>query len=425
MQRAAPPEQRKPATSWRFIRSEGGMVGFGFLHALGSGFGQTFFVSLFVPHMLASLGWERTAFSAAYAGATVGSALLLPWLGRAIDVMPLGRFSSFVALGLAAACTGLGVAQSAVGVLLSLLAVRLCGQGLMSHVSASATARHFSRARGKALSVASLGHPFSEILYPGLATAAIAQWGWRNTWLAAAVLVLVVVGPLGQLLLYVQRHREHAGLALEQQARPADPETHARPSWTRRQVFRDRHTWALLPLLHTPSFVLTGLFFHQLALADARGWSHSWMAASFTAFGLFQAVSAFGVGPLIDRLGAASVLRLHLLPLGLGVALVALGQSPYWAPVYLGLAGLTMGSGGAARTAFFAEAFGVAHFGAIRAAFSMISVLATAAAPPVFGWLLDADFSFGTLLWLSSGLLVAASGLGSLAIERWRADMPA
>ena len=42
------------------------VLGFGFLMGVASGFGQTFFISLFVPSLGEDFGLDRTAFSSLY-----------------------------------------------------------------------------------------------------------------------------------------------------------------------------------------------------------------------------------------------------------------------------------------------------------------------------------------------------------------------
>lgn len=412
MSHAAPNPFARALDAWRPLKPEGGMLGFGLLHAVAAGLGQTFFVSLFVPHWLESTGLQRTAFSALYSAATVGSALLLPWIGRGIDRVALPRYAMLVSVGLTVACIGLATAQGWPWLAAALLLLRLCGQGLMSHTGSTATARHFEAHRGKALSIVSLGYPISEMIFPLAATSAIAAIGWQRTWLAAAGFVLFGVLPATQLLL---------------RSRPRPQERHVedddsdsavrapRRDWREGEVFRNPYTWALTPLLFTPAFVLTGLFFHQLVLAEEQGWSATWLAASFTSFGVLRGISGFAVGPLIDRYGPSIALRLHLAPLGLGVLLLAWTTGPWTAPVYLGLAGVTMGSGGSARTAFMAETYGLQHLGAIRSTFAMLAVLSTAVAPILFGWALDASWPFRVLLWASAAWIAAASAVGGVA----------
>ena len=54
----------------------------------------------------------------------------------------------------------------------------------------------FNSHRGRALSVASLGHAVGEAILPGLAVVALLYVGWRETWLLAAGILALVIAPV-------------------------------------------------------------------------------------------------------------------------------------------------------------------------------------------------------------------------------------
>ena len=78
------------------------------------------------------------------------------------------------------------------------------------------------------------------------------------------------------------------------------------------------------------------------------------------------------------------------------------------------LAGLTAGSSYVLLGAVFAELYGTGHLGAIRSMVQACMVFATAGAPALFGWLLDAGVGFPaialgcTAYVLGAALLAAA-----------------
>lgn len=89
---------------YRFLRRNGRWVGFGFSTSFFSSFGQTFFISLFVPFFLVDLDLTAGEFGTLYSAATVGSAVLLPFLGALYDRTPLGRYCACIVVGLGVAC---------------------------------------------------------------------------------------------------------------------------------------------------------------------------------------------------------------------------------------------------------------------------------------------------------------------------------
>ncbi|WP_180899073.1 hypothetical protein [Martelella soudanensis] len=58
----------------------------------------------------------------------------------------------------------------------------------------------------------------------------------------------------------------------------------------------------------------TGFFFHQVRLAEQKGWDVKTIAASFAVFAVVQAIVSVGIGPVIDRLGPKRLLPVFLLP---------------------------------------------------------------------------------------------------------------
>ncbi|MEJ2026899.1 MAG: hypothetical protein P8X52_05425 [Limibacillus sp.] len=88
--------------------------------------------------------------------ATLTSAALMIQAGKQVDSLPRWLFTSIILCGMAVACLAMYL-QAFLGSLLflylTLLLLRLFGQGLMSHASMTVTARDFNRNRGPFLPV--------------------------------------------------------------------------------------------------------------------------------------------------------------------------------------------------------------------------------------------------------------------------------
>jgi MFS family permease len=89
---------------------------------------------------------------------------------------------------------------------------------------------------------------------------------------------------------------------------------------------------------------------------------------------------------------------------------LAFANGEWVAPVYLVLAGFTMGSRGTIKTSVFAELYPPEKLGTIRSLFTMIMVISTATAPVIFGYLLDNGIGFGFLakvaIWIAIAVIV-------------------
>ncbi len=364
-----------------FVRAHGRLLGFGLVMALSSSFGQTFFISLFGGEIRAAFGLTHGEFGTLYSLGTLASATLLVFGGRLIDRWPLALFAWTVLGGLALGCLALSAAESAAAVALAVFGLRFFGQGLSSHASLTAMARYFERERGRAVAMASLGYPIGEAIFPPLVVALLVGVPWRTLWLAAAAVLLLAALPLTIWLLKGHGARDDA-------LRAAGP-SRARDA-TLGQVLRDDRFWLSMPALLAPSFISTGLVFHQVYIAATKGWPMTLMAGSFSLYALGSVGSVMLAGGLVDRFGARRLVPFFLAPLVLACLTLASSDAPYTAPAFFALLGVGAGATTAILGTLWAELYGVTHLGAIRAFAQAAMVFSTGLAPACLGILIDA-----------------------------------
>ena len=393
----------------RLLKSDPGPIGFGFLHSLASSVGQTFFISLFVPSIAVALAISEAEFASIYAVATLASAVTLTWVGRWIDRVDLVRYSLASGALLGAACLWTAAATSIAAVTIGVLALRLAGQGLMSHVAMTATARYFERNRGSALSLVSLGHPAGEALYPALTVLLIGLLGWRGTYALIGAATAALVGVAA----FLVRHRRSFRSPAPRTARP--DEAHPQAARPHPHLLRSRYFVLILPLLVTASFMTTALIFHQGSIAADKGLSIEWFAISFVALAAAQVPASLFVGPAIDRFGSGWLFTMHLVPVGIGYSLLATHDDAWVIPVYFALAGTTSGMAATLRTALVADLVEPSRLGAVRSQLTAMMVIATALGPAAYGWLYEWGLGVAAVLWGSLAVMAAATGLGILA----------
>jgi len=389
-------------------------LGAGFLLMAFSAVGQTFVLSLFGGEWRELFDLTHGQLGLAYSAATLASALLLISAGRLVDHLPLRAMVVFVLLGAALGSGVLALSPGVFGLVLGFFLLRFFGQGLMTHTAQTAVARAFTTHRGKAISLVVAGLPVAEAVAPILVVAGAAAFGWRSTWgliavtlAALTVLVLVLLGrPIAQ--------GEAASGA-------GETEGH----WSRRKVLRDPRFYMVLPALMGAPFIITAVFFHQVPLAEAKGWTLAWLASSFVAFAATHLLSLFVAGPLMDRFGSRRLLPWHLTPLVLALLAVSGLDDNWLAPAYLALAGLGMGLANALMGVIWAELYGTTHLGAIRAVAQSAMIFATAAAPVAVGVLLDWNWSMEHVVLLLAAYAVAASLLAGYGLRRPTVRHPA
>lgn len=384
-----------------------------------SGFGQTFYLSVFGGELRSAFSLSHTAYGGLYSGATVVAAMLLLRLGPLADRWPLGRVVNLALAALILGCLFIGLAPggptsggvasgglaSGIWLLgLGFVLIRFGGQGFIAHLGMTAAARYFPAARGRAVSLGAMGIPLAEALLPPVAVFLMTIGGWRFPWLAGALLLLLVVLPL---LRYLSRG---APLPAEFAEGKGPAKTVSR-QFDRNQVLRDRGFYRLLPAVLITPFVATAVLFHQAAIADFQGWPLTLLAGAFVLFAAGHLLSLALSGPLVDGLGAARVLPLALLPMAGGQLLLAL-FSGSWVPfAYLPLLGASIGMATTAGGTLWADRYGVLHLGAIRSLVHSAIIVATAVAPIIAGLILDSPWKVPALAGGMAGLTLLSAAL--------------
>ena len=385
------------------LQEHRGLLSIAFVAMFSSSLGQSFFVGLFQAPMAEHLGLSAGQFGTAYTVVTLIAGFAMLRFGPSIDWIPPRRFALGV---LGALLLGVVLLTSApvwgVG-LVGLGLVRLCGQGMMSHLGNTLAGREFTTLRGRALGLAGTGLMLGETLLPPLVAALLVWLGWRELWWCFGLLL--------------------AGLWLPLLWRGQWPEAPGRKPESRRQgglrPFRERRFWQLLPLLMIMPVTMTGLFIYQAQMTEALDSNLAVYALALTGMGLAKLPGALLGGRWVDRLGAARVARLYLLPFvaALLIAVLNGGHAGVWALMVGG--GLAVGAQESIATSLLVRLWGAEYLGTLRATLSACMVFSTGIAPAVLGIALDLGASFsqvliGMLVLLATGWALAQPLLNRL-----------
>ena len=372
-------------------------------------FGQTFYISVFGGEIRAAFNLSHSGFGVAYGIGTLAGGIMLIVSGRAIDRVDLRPYTAAIVCGLAVGCLSLWFAKGLVMLAGAFFLLRLFGQGLMSHTATTAMARYFEPgARGRAVSIAVLGFAAGEALFPGLAVFLIAAFGWRETWLAGSITLLVLFLPI--LLVLLRGHSaRHSAFTNRLSATALAPGISRQ--WNRREVIRDRRFFIAMLAIMSPGVITTGLFFHQVHLVESKGWTLGWCATGFVAFAILKVFGSLISGELVDRFGARKLSVLYLPPLSVGLLVLGLFDAPISAMVFMVFAGLNGGMGQTLMGTLWAEVYGVRHLGAVRSLVFGLMVFASAAAPPIFGILYDLGVTVETVAFFSAGYCLLSTAM--------------
>lgn len=389
-------------------------LAFGFFAAFFSSFGQTFFIALSSADIRSTFDLSHGDFGLIYSSATLTSAGLLIWAGRKIDHMDLRYYTTFVCFGLALACLGMAGVDHIIWLVIVIFGLRFMGQGLLGHISSVSMARYFKRHRGKALSLASTGYPLGEAMFPSIAVALIASYGWRQMWAGIGIMLLFMLVPFMLWLLkgHTERHWLN-GKSINTSDESAKPY-----SWTRVQVLKDIRFYALLPSFLATSFIFTGLFFHQVHLIESKGWNLSVFVGFFIVYAITQIFSALVTGLLVDRYTAKWMMRFYLIPAVIGLAFIANFNALWSGAIFMAFFGLSAGAVGVIHGAIWAETYGIKHLGAIKALGTAFMVLSTALSPPIMGVAIDEGVTIETISIASAAYMIFASTLVNITFSR-------
>lgn len=396
-----------------FIRNNFRWLLAGMLLTFSSSFGQTFFISVFAGEIQAAFGLSHGAWGGIYMVGTLASAAVMIWAGSLTDYFRVRQIGALTLALLAVACLAVAVAPSVWMLPFVVFLLRISGQGMASHTASVSMARWFVAARGRALAIAAFGYSIGEATLPIIFVVLMGFIGWRGSWGIAAVIVLAII-PI--LIMLLKSERTPQSTASENHASGMSDR-----HWTRSEVLRHKLFWFLLPTLLGPSAFGTAFFFHQVHLADIKGWEHLDLVSLFPVYTGAAVISMALSGFAIDRFGSARLMPLFMIPVACGFALFAIADSILLAAIAVAGYGITTGINATLSSAFWAEFYGTRFIGSIKAMATAVMVLGSAIGPGLTGYLIDFGIDFDQqLLWISLYYLTAAvlAGIGIRSTRR-------
>jgi MFS family permease len=353
------------------------VLGLATLTAALTGPGQTIGVSVFVDDLVSDLGLSREQVSAAYLVGTLAGAMLLPWVGRMIDRRGVRLAQMAIGAAFALALVNMSLVQGVVWLAIGFAGIRFLGQGSLTLVSTMTVSLAFDRRRGTALGIFSTATSALMALVPVALALLIAGFGWRNTWLIAAGVVLVTVVPIG----YFGLRSLPTGHLASRSEPDATVAGHA--DYDRPEAMRTRSFWVLAAVTGSAGMLATALNFHQIDLMGQAGISEHAAAALFLPQVLGSTVAGLGFGYAADRFGTR---YLPAIAMALLIAALLLAAVISAGPVVI-VYSVTLGAmGGAVRVVsatLLPAWFGTTHLGSIQGGLTFFTVGASALGPVV------------------------------------------
>ncbi|MGR3461816.1 MAG: MFS transporter [Roseovarius sp.] len=395
-----------------FLRDNAPWLTAGVLLTFLSSFGQTYFISVFAGEIRGVFDLSHGQWGGIYSLGTTASALAMVWAGGLTDLFRVRVLAPVVLVAMMLAC--LAMALNPVWWLLPVVvfALRFTGQGMMSHLAVVAMARWFVASRGKALSVATLGNALGEAILPLTFASLLIAHDWRSLWIVASVIAILGV-PF--LLFLLRRERTPQSWAQSSQSLGMDGR-----HWTRGQALGHFLFWFMVPALLGPSAFNTAFFFQQVYIAEVKQIAHVELVAMFPVYTAISVGAMALSGLALDRLGTARVLPFIQIPMIAAFLLFSVSEGPVLLLAGFVMLALTTGANSVVPNAFWAEFYGSAHMGRIKAMAAAIMVLGSAIGPGITGLALDLGIGIETQFVFIAGYFAFATVMMMIGVARAR-----
>lgn len=388
------------------------VLGVAGLGIFASGPGQSHTFSVFVGPIGEDLGLSGTEIAMGYGLATLGAALILPYIGRRIDRYGARRTLLAVAVGLGFACLFFGAAANLLWLCVGFALLRVLGQGSLMLGCVNLVSQWFERRRGFALSLMALGFSASMAIHPPLAQWLIDTVGWRQAWLWLGVMTWLLLLP--PLLLVVYDRPEAVGLRPDGAVKPADgspPPTIT--GLTLGEALRTPAFYIIAAGLFSMSMLVTALHFFQVSIFAAQGLSRHVAAQVFPVSALAMLVTMPFIGRMLDAFRTERMFAMGLLVMATSLTLASLVRDLPTALVYA----VVFGVNNAVTMTYFGylwpRYFGRRHLGSIQGAGQLTGVVGASLGPLPFGFAYDLTGSFAASLLAFTALPL---GLAVLAL---------
>ncbi len=358
----------------------------GSLMSLSSSFGQTFFISIFAGHIIASFNLTNGDWGLFYTIGTGASAVCMIYTGSLADKFKARDLVVTMLIMLSLASVFMSILSVAILLPFAIFCLRFSGQGMLSHLCVVSISRWFSKQRGKALAVSTLGFAFGEAFLPLLFVALLSSFSWRTLWILAAIVPLTLI-PIFRILL--RQERSPSNLSMSKSLAGV-----GNKNWTRKEVLRSKSFWLYTPVMLFPGMFVTAVFFQQYYLSISKGWTHIQFVSLFPVYTFTSVASMFVLGWASDKFGSKTLLAIYQVPLAISLLTFSVANNLIIAALAFFLMGVSQGGNATVFNAFWPEIYGTKNIGSIKALIASIGVFGSAVGPGISGLLIDYGFNF-------------------------------
>jgi sugar phosphate permease len=383
--------------------------------------GRTQGLGLVTEPLIADFKLDRLTFATINLWATLIGALFSIGVGRLIDQIGSRIVVTAVAGALGLVVIAMSTFTSVMALTILITLTRGFGQSALSVVSLTMVGQWFRKKLSLAMAiyavVLSIGFM---IAFPAVG-ASVASRGWRPTWMAIGLILLVVFTPLAFWL--VRDTPESMGLALDGDAVRTDGGSHARVSedltgmkWL--DALRTPAFWIFALASSTYGLVSSGISLFNESILTERGFDYQTFYNSLIIVAMTGLLGNFVGGWLTDRWRMNRLMAVTMFLLMLALIALPSVQTVTHVMIYATVMGLAGGLVTVLFFAFWSRVYGRRELGRIQGSAQAMTVFASAVGPLLLALSKDVTGSYAACFY---GIAIL---VGLLACASWAVPVP-
>jgi MFS family permease len=383
--------------------------------------GAMFTYGVFFKEFQTEFGWSRATVSGASSLAflVMGAAGILA--GRLND--RIGPKILIVVSGISMGLGYLLMSRLQAPWQLYLLYGVLVGTGFSTHdvITLSTVARWFAKRRGMMSGIVKVGTGSGQLLVPLIATALIAAYGWRHTYLIIGAAVLVILVSVAQVL---RRDPQALGLLPDGGGHhPHSTEIEAKEFGVPMRVAaRMREFWTICVAEFAIFFILLTMIVHIVPYATDQGLPPTIAAGVLATIGGVSMLGRAAMGVTNDRIGGKRSLIICFIILLCGLIWMQLAREAWMLFLFAPIYGFAHGGFFTVMSPTVAELFGTDSHGLLFGIVLASGTVGGAVGPLLAGSTFDITGSYRLVFLILTGLAMAGLILIALWLPRRGVD---
>ena len=375
--------------------------------------GSRFLFGVVLKPVSEEYGWDRAALSGAVLAGMVILSICQPIAGLMIDRHGPRKVVTVGLLFLAAGMFLLSRADTLLEFYLYFGVMTSIGLAATGPVIAtSVVSRWFARKRAVAMSIATSGAAFGQLMIVPIAAEILVRTNWHTEYWVFGIVLLAITLPLA---IFVLRDGPKGTVSA---AKSADAVGLRLPDALRGPLF-----WLLAVGFIVCGWTMAYPNVHFIAHADDMGMSHTMASLTVSVTAMCSIAGSILLGMAADRHRRSSVLALVYALRGLAFVLLALLPVGNLVFVYAVVLGISWSATTPLTAAIAADRYGAKHFGIIFGSMFTFMNIGFGLGAWADGVIYDATGSYDTARWVNVAMGVIAT-VAILAVDRMQTSRP-